>query len=38
MIFGIIAEYNPFHLDKYQINEIKNKNAQIVIIMSGDFV
>lgn len=40
MIFGIIAEYNPFHLGhKYQINEIKkNKNAQIVIIMSGDFV
>lgn len=39
MAVGIVAEYNPFHNGhKYQIDEIKKLNKEVVAIMSSSFV
>ena len=36
---GIIAEFNPFHSGhKYIIDEIKDENTAITVVMSGNFV
>lgn len=39
MRIGIIAEFNPFHKGHlHLINTVKEKNADIISIMSGDYV
>ena len=40
-IYGIVAEYNPFHNGhKFQIDEIRKKagDCAIVSVMSGNYV
>ncbi len=37
-VWGIIAEYNPFHNGhKFQIDTIKNPGDYVVVVMSGSF-
>ncbi|MGL5972933.1 MAG: tRNA(Met) cytidine acetate ligase [Oscillospiraceae bacterium] len=39
LISAIICEYNPFHNGhKYQIDFLKNKNHNVIALMSGNFV
>ena len=36
---GIIAEFNPFHSGhRYIIDEIKDENTAVTVVMSGNFV
>lgn len=39
MVYGIVAEYNPFHKGhKYLVDQVKSKDDFIIAVMSGNFV
>lgn len=39
MVYGIVAEYNPFHKGhKYLIDQVKGEQDFVIAVMSGNFV